>query len=112
MDKTITSRDHNGIIQLWDSVTGQPKESPVISNLAYATINSNGTMLAGVYSSSKISLWDIATEISVASLEGHTSSIYALEFSPDGEFLVSGGKRSDYSFMGFINLCHHITCNY
>lgn len=89
--QTITSRDRHGTIRFWDSITGQPKESPVISNLIHATINSNGTMIAGVYSNRKISLWDIATEISIALLEGHTSSINSLMFSPDGEILASGG---------------------
>jgi WD40 repeat protein len=77
--------------RLYDAVTGQRKQTLNVSNLNYVSINSDATILAGV-SSSRILLWDIATEIEVASLTGHTSTIYSLTFSPDGKILASGSN--------------------
>ena len=89
--QTLVSKSNDGTVRLWDASTGQYKESLNVNNLSNVSINSDGTMLAGVYSNRNISLWDIATEIEVASLTGHTSNIYSLSFSPDGKILASGG---------------------
>ena len=38
----------------------------------------------------QIIVWDVKTQAEVARLKGHTNSIYALAFSPDGKTLASG----------------------
>ena len=90
--KTLVSKSDDGTIRLWDTTTGQHKETLSVSNLRNVSINSDGTMLAGVYSNRSISLWDIATETEIASLIGHTSDIYSVVFSPNGKTLASGGS--------------------
>jgi WD40 repeat protein len=37
-----------------------------------------------------VKVWDLETQELLFSLPGHTSTIYALEFSPDGTLLASG----------------------
>ena len=90
--QTLASKSNDGTIRLWDTATGQHKETLPVNNLRHVSINSDGTMLAGVYSSSRISLLDIATETEVVSLTGHTSEIYQVVFSPGDKILASGGN--------------------
>jgi WD40 repeat protein len=68
-----------------------------ISGLAYC---SNGRILAAahgdnpmsnVHSPLPIKLWDFATNRCVQILKGHTYGVHSMSFTPDGNFLVSGG---------------------
>lgn len=90
--QTLASKSTDGIVHFYDATTTQHKETLAVSNLGNVSITSDGTMLAGVNSNRYISLWDTATEIEVASLTGHTSTIYSLAFSPNGKILASGGQ--------------------
>ena len=90
--KTLVSKSDDGTIRLWDTTTGQHKETFSVSNLRNVSINSDGTMLAGISSNSKISLLDIATETEVASLTDNTPEIYRVTFSPDGKILASASR--------------------
>ena len=90
--QTLASKSNDGTIRLWDTATGQHKETLSVDNLRNVSINSDGTMLAGVYSSRNISLWDIATESEITSLTGHTSDIYHVTFSPNGKTLATGSS--------------------
>ena len=90
--QTLASKSNDGTTRLWNTVTGQHKETLSISNFRNVSINSDGTMLAGVYSNRNVSLWDIATETEIVSLVGHTSDIYSVVFSPNGKTLASGGS--------------------
>ena len=43
------------------------------------------------YAGGEIRLWDPASGAPLACLEGHSSSVLCLAFSPDSRFLASGG---------------------
>ena len=90
--QTLASKSNDGTIRLWDAATGQHKETLSVNNLRNVSINSDGTMLAGVYSSRNISLRDIATESEIMSLTGHTSDISHVTFSPNGKTLATGSS--------------------
>ena len=62
-------------------------EAPVIS----AAISPDGQLLATGGWDRTVTLWNVETQTAYCTLKGHTAEIYALAFSDDGKFLVSGG---------------------
>jgi WD40 repeat protein len=57
----------------------------------YAVALADGGLLASGGADSKVMLWDAMTGKRRGVLEGHTWTVYALSFSPDGRHLLSGG---------------------
>ena len=50
----------------------------------------DGKTLASGSRDNTIKLWDVATGENIATLRGHTSSVFSVSFSPDGKTLASG----------------------
>jgi WD40 repeat protein len=42
----------------------------------------------------KVRLWDTATRVTVQTLEGHSDSVDAVTFLPDGRFLIFGSENN------------------
>jgi WD40 repeat protein len=62
-----------------------PQNSHLIRGVAFSP---DGRWLACI-SHQKVGLWDVNTGEGFKTLQGHTSQIYAIAFSSDGETLVS-----------------------
>lgn len=52
-------------------------------------------MVAVGYSSGEVLLWDIDKETLIMELDEHTSAVNCLAFSPDQQFLFSGGADTE-----------------
>ncbi|CAD8175698.1 unnamed protein product [Paramecium pentaurelia] len=64
--------------------------SPDLTTLASGSGNYN---YGGIYSiDNSIRLWDVKTGKQKAKLDGHTSTVYSVCFSPDGNTLASGSR--------------------
>ena len=89
----LASGHYDGVIRIWDMRTGLLKlefqSQEVIQSLVFS---SDGRLLAsgGSYESNLVRLWDPSTGLLLRTLEGHTSGVTHLLFSPENQFLVSG----------------------
>lgn len=80
----------NSMIGFWDPVTGETSKK--VSNPAEGyslSLNADGTMIA-IGSDITITLWDVATQEIVATLQSPGEYILKTAFSPDGSILASG----------------------
>lgn len=76
-------------IRLWD--VGSEMEIATMPVYGYTlAMSSSGAVLASGDAGGRIELSDIATQKSIAVLDGHVGTVLHLMFSPDGSTLVSG----------------------
>lgn len=80
------SGDHD--VGVWDVQTGAHLyRMGKADSIAWAP---NGTYLAGAHHSS-VRIWHVETGTEIYTLNGHTQRINALAYSPDGQYLATGG---------------------
>jgi WD40 repeat protein len=82
----IAALSCGGQFTMWGSDLNTPSRLDIFG--AYA-ISPNGAMVAAA--KNPIELWSVATNQKLTSLTGHTGSVTAVAFSPDGAALASGG---------------------
>jgi WD40 repeat protein len=95
--RTLASAGDDGKIQLWDSMTGQKKNTLVsqydsIPHINTVAFHPNGKFLASGDNEGRIEVWDIFTQKSIAVTKRHTDDVTSLCFSSDGKILASGSK--------------------
>jgi len=92
-------------IATWERETGNDNSLIIIYDISNGRItdtirgfshsNSNpkysddGKKIAAVYDSEKVCIWDCVSKKRIQLLEGHSNTIYSLDFSPDGQFLAT-----------------------
>jgi WD40 repeat protein len=88
----LASGHYDGVIRLWDLRTGGEMlafpTGAVVQSLAYSP---DGSLLAtgGSFEDHQVRLWSAGSGALLRSLEGHTSAVTRLLFSPSGDYLVS-----------------------
>ncbi|MGW5355043.1 WD40 repeat domain-containing serine/threonine protein kinase [Streptomyces sp. NPDC004031] len=82
-----------------DTVLAQPVDGSLDHTTGDVTFSPDGKLLASVDDNAAVTLWDVASRRSVATLHGdpgqrRTASTYALVFSHDGRSLALGATRT------------------
>lgn len=90
--KTLASGSADNTIILWDTATGQYKQTLTGHKRAVYSIafSPDGRTLASGSWDKTIILWDTTTWKYIHILTGHEKVVYSVAFSPDGQVLASG----------------------
>jgi len=92
--KLLASGGVDGVVRLWDSVTGESRgELKGQSYAVYALdFSPDGRWLATAGKDRIIMVWDLNTRKVALELAGHEKAINSVRFSPDSALLASGGE--------------------
>ena len=86
--KTATGHE-DGRVSIWGKTgTNFLAHSRMVVGVAFTP---DGNILATGGEEGTAKLWDVATVREIATLKGHLRSIHALDISPDGQRLATGG---------------------
>ena len=89
---TLVSGAADGTVLLRELETGNVAGLSGHGSLSSMAFSPDGTLLASGFGDGTIRLWDAATRIPIATLEGHRSGIGSVSFSFDGAILASGSS--------------------
>jgi WD40 repeat protein len=90
--KTLATGTWDGLISLWDPVTGRKiREFKCPNGLRALAFSPDGTRLVTMAGDGTVGLWDPMLGQEVALLKGHGSQAAAVAFSPDGSTMVTAG---------------------
>ena len=88
--------NHDNVVRLWDahtkrmvSVLGGQEKGGFVPEMVFS---SDGKLFAvSSRKNNSIQVWDVPNRQTLSRLEGHTTCVYSLAFSPDNKTIVSSG---------------------
>jgi WD40 repeat protein len=90
-DRTLISADEGGTIKVWDTTSGQNRQTVNTGGKVTAMrLGPGGQVLASAGEDRSINLWDLAAGGLPRKLKKHDGIVNAIAFSSDGQLLASG----------------------
>ena len=83
-------------IRVYDYPSGALKSSIKTDGILHSlTLNRARTMAAAGFIDGTVRIWDLSNGRLVATLKGHSASVFAVAFSPDGRRLATGSDNGE-----------------
>lgn len=91
--KQLFTTNNNGQINIWDLKTGKKIQTlgKLKNKLLSVASSIDGNLIASGNQDGGVELNNLSNKTSIY-LEGHTSKVYSLDFSPDSRFLISASE--------------------
>ena len=99
-DKMLAVAFRNSV-EIWDSLTGQ-KLDEIVTNAPEINLmkaSRDGKLLAVVSDKKKVQIWDLEKRVVIRESVDDPRYVYAIEFSPDGNYLAVSGAPYNDSFV-------------
>ena len=95
----FAASDSSGEVKVWNMATLEEEQTlPHPMWIRGLAISPDGSTLAVARGDGSIRLWDTARWTEKASLDGHDSFTFAIQFAPDGKTLASSGNDGTVRF--------------
>jgi WD40 repeat protein len=91
-DGALLARSDGARIEIWDVAAGKSRSTlarPKVGVLAFST---DGALLAAGDQGGVVTLWNVGSGASTATVKAHEQPVSALRFRRDGKVLASGGR--------------------
>ena len=88
----VVTSSRDGNLKLWELDGTLLKTIPNLSGLNRLAISPDGKIIATAGVDTNVKLWSNTGEL-LATLPGHQSMVFTVDFTADGNFLVSGGEE-------------------
>src|SRR6266516_3726612 len=91
----IASADDNGIVQIWDSHTGDSLFSPYSKHTSYVMSvvwSPDSQHIASAGGDGTVRVWNMSTQTTLLIYEEHTGAIGQVAWSPNGQRIASAGE--------------------
>ena len=94
--RQIATGDDKGVVHFYDAESGEESLRPIdvgvpVAYVAYSS-KDNGRRLAVASDNKVLKIWDVSGRKIIRELEGNTSEVWAVAFSPDDRLVASAGK--------------------
>ena len=100
--RTLATRGYDGVFRLWEMATGELRaqfeeggDGAGQTGTQMFAFSPDGTTIASASrGEAKVYLWDVATGQLISSFAAHSKPMYTVEYTPDGNTLVTGSQDS------------------
>ncbi|XP_052804342.1 WD repeat, SAM and U-box domain-containing protein 1-like [Mya arenaria] len=94
----LASCSTDGKVIIWDLKTGEKKcifQHESKAPIRVCKFSPNSSMLLSGGDDNNLCLWNLSTESLIVTYKGHEGTVFGLDFTPDGHYIVSGSSDGD-----------------
>ncbi|WAR04962.1 WSDU1-like protein [Mya arenaria] len=96
----LASCSTDGKVIIWDLKTGEKKcifQHESKAPIRVCKFSPNSSMLLSGGDDNNLCLWNLSTESLIVTYKGHEGTVFGLDFTPDGHYIVSGSRCGETS---------------